>query len=53
MRNNIKKVFNYEGFESLSDISRDMGELLEYPPFDKLGEYNGNLKITIEYLEGV
>lgn len=52
MKKEIKKVFEYQGFESWIDMSRDMNELFDYAPFNRIpGEGTGVLKITVEYLE--
>ena len=39
----------YEGFESFSDIGRDMSEMWDNFPVKIPGESQGNITITIEY----
>ncbi len=48
----MKKIFEYNGFESAYDLFRDMSELFDYEPFNKLdGEFKGTLKVTVEYIK--
>lgn len=49
MKGYHKAVYEYDGFESASDIERDMSEI--WDEFDHLpGEWEGTLRITVEYI---
>lgn len=55
-RNKIMQVFQkeYYGFESWSDIGRDMDEIFDQPGMATVsGESQGTLRITVEYIPEV
>ena len=47
---NLKFEKEYHGFESVYDLDRDISEIWEYELKDVPGEFQGMLKVTIEYI---
>ncbi len=46
-------VREYNGFESLYDIHRDIDEMWEDDELKDIpGEFTGTVKITVEYIKG-
>jgi len=38
-------------WEELSDLERDVYEAVEYNDYDIPGEYEGTIRVTMEYIE--
>jgi len=47
---NIKFEKTYHGFEAVSDLGRDIDEMWQYELKDIPGEFQGTIKVTVEYI---
>ena len=51
MKRTILLEKDYHGFESFTDMIRDVEEVFDFPPGSKLdGEFEGTIRLKIEYL---